>query len=102
MHEEALRIRQTELQDWYVSYELQTEIAAGEAPAQVKSTLHGHILDVFNQFGVQIMSPHFVMQPKEAVWVKPESWFSAPAHPPNAATADEVGSAEKSSATNRP
>ncbi|MGY0163275.1 mechanosensitive ion channel family protein [Edwardsiella tarda] len=102
LHEEALRIRQTELQDWYVSYELQTEIAAGEAPAQVKSTLHGHILDVFNQFGVQIMSPHFVMQPKEAVWVKPEAWFSAPAQPPNAARADEVESAEKSSATNRP
>ncbi|ACR67866.1 hypothetical protein KB20921_05930 [Edwardsiella ictaluri] len=53
----------------YVSYELRKEIAAGETSAQVKSALHGHILDKFNCIDVQIMPPHFVMQPKEAVQV---------------------------------
>lgn len=94
-HDVEPAIRQNELQDWYVSYELRAEIVAGAAPAQVKSALHGHILDVFNRFGVQIMSPHFVMQPKEAIWVNQEKWFSPPAQSPTPSASEENSSGKK-------
>ncbi len=57
--DEAPLVRQLNLQDWYVEYELQVRMKANELPAVVKTELHGHIQDVFNEFGVQIMSPNF-------------------------------------------
>jgi len=44
--------------------------------------LHSHIQDQFNTYGVQIMSPHFVLQPRNNVVVNKEDWFAAPATPP--------------------
>ncbi|STV64028.1 transporter small conductance mechanosensitive ion channel (MscS) family [Klebsiella pneumoniae] len=41
------------------------------------NALHSSIIDVFNEFGVQIMSPNFVMQPKAAVVVPQEAWYAA-------------------------
>ena len=38
-----------------------------------RNALHSSIIDVFNEFGVQIMSPNFVMQPKAAVVVPQEA-----------------------------
>ncbi len=40
--------------------------------------MNSSIIDVFNEFGVQIMSPNFVMQPKAAVVVPQEAWYAAP------------------------
>ncbi|VTN09348.1 Uncharacterised protein [Raoultella terrigena] len=40
------------------------------------------VLDVFNEFNVQIMSPNFVLQPKEPVVVAKENWYAAPAAAP--------------------
>ncbi len=45
----------------------------------IMSELHGNIQDTFNEYGVQIMSPHFVTQPGEAVLVPNEDWYKAPA-----------------------
>ena len=47
----------------------------------VLSALHGNIQDQFNTYGVQIMSPHFVIQPKEGVVVPPDNWYAVPAEP---------------------
>ncbi len=47
-----------------------------------RNALHSSIIDVFNEFGVQIMSPNFVMQPKAAVVVPQEAWYAAPAVAP--------------------
>ncbi|MGA8881866.1 MAG: hypothetical protein WB476_13435, partial [Azonexus sp.] len=49
---------------------------------QILSELHSHIQDQFNTYGVQIMSPHFVLQPKGDVVVNKDDWFAAPAEPP--------------------
>ncbi|OWY40846.1 mechanosensitive ion channel protein MscS [Xenophilus sp. AP218F] len=76
------KVRQTGLQDYYVAYELQVWLAAGQKPPAVKNELHGHIQDVFNEFGVQIMSPHFRAQPEQDVVVPKARWFAAPATPP--------------------
>ncbi len=72
-------VRQLALQDWYIAYELQVRINAGESLTGVRSTLHGHIQDVFNEFGVQIMSPNFISQPEQAVMVARNNWFTPPA-----------------------
>ncbi|WP_224430662.1 mechanosensitive ion channel family protein [Aeromonas rivuli] len=80
--DEAPLVRQLNLQDWYVEYELQVRMKAGLLPAVVKTELHGHIQDVFNEFGVQIMSPNFIAQPEQAVLVAKEQWYQAPAEAP--------------------
>ncbi|MFG0873900.1 mechanosensitive ion channel family protein [Aeromonas media] len=77
-------VRQLNLQDWYVEYELQVRMKDGLLPAVVKTELHGHIQDVFNEFGVQIMSPNFIAQPEQAVLVAREHWYQAPAEGPGA------------------
>jgi len=40
----------------------------------VLSELHANIQDAFNAAGVQIMSPHYVAQPGEAVVVPKDRW----------------------------
>jgi hypothetical protein len=50
------------------------------------SELHANIQDVFNEHGVQIMSPHYLGDPAEAKVVPPAKWYPAPAKPPPAGT----------------
>lgn len=76
-------VRQLSLMDWYIAYELQVHLRPGESLATVRSELHSHIQDVFNEFNVQIMSPNFVNQPETAVMVTQDNWFAAPASPPD-------------------
>jgi hypothetical protein len=45
----------------------------------VLSCLHGNVQDVFNEHGVQIMSPHYLGDPAEPKLVPPEKWHDAPA-----------------------
>ena len=75
---------QTALSDFYVEYILVAR-AGPEAPrlrAEAMSTLHGHILDVFNEHGVQIMSPNYLTDPAMPKIVSKEHWYEAPAQPP--------------------
>ncbi|PXX50138.1 MULTISPECIES: mechanosensitive ion channel family protein [Aquitalea] len=80
-HTEAVVVRQLNLQDFYVEYELQLRALADALPQEVRSELHGHIQDTFNEFGVQIMSPHFMAQPEQAVVVPAAQWYAPPAQP---------------------
>jgi len=43
--------------------------------------LHRQILDVFNQYGVQIMTPSYMADPSTAKVVPADRWFDAPATP---------------------
>ncbi|MFT4270294.1 MAG: mechanosensitive ion channel [Pantoea sp.] len=72
-------VRQLALMDWYVAYELQVRLPKDAVLAAARSELHCNIQDVFNEFGVQIMSPNFIAQPETVVIVKPENWYSPPA-----------------------
>ena len=47
--------------------------------AEVMSALHANIQDVFNEYNVQIMSPHYRADPEEEKLVPKERWFRAPA-----------------------
>ncbi|MDO6407212.1 mechanosensitive ion channel family protein [Pantoea phytobeneficialis] len=82
-HGEPPLVRQLALMDWYIAYELQVNLPVGSSLAAARTELHSHIQDVFNEFGVQIMSPNFIAQPEGTVGVKPENWFTPPAHRPD-------------------
>ena len=75
----APRVMQGGLQDFYVRYDLIVPILSAEARYATLSELHAHVQDVFNEHGVQIMSPHFVAQPAQAVIVAKENWAPPPA-----------------------
>ena len=72
---------QTALSDFYPAYRLVAQ-AVPERPrsrAEVLSALHANIQDVFNEYGVQIMSPHYLGDPQQAKVVAQEDWYAAPA-----------------------
>ncbi|MBK8524330.1 MAG: mechanosensitive ion channel family protein [Betaproteobacteria bacterium] len=80
------RVFQTALSDYYPEYRLVCQ-AVPEQPrprAEVLSLLHANIQDVFNEHGVQIMSPHYMGDPAEAKVVAPEQWYLSPAKKPEA------------------
>jgi hypothetical protein len=45
------------------------------------AALHRNILDVFNEYGVQIMTPAYEGDPPEPKVVAREAWYAAPAAP---------------------
>jgi small-conductance mechanosensitive channel len=75
-------VLQTALDDFYVRYELTACVESSSTRNEVLDRLHGKIQDVFNEHGVQIMSPHFKKQPAENVVVPKDRWYAAPAKPP--------------------
>ena len=52
------------------------------------SALHANVQDVFNAYGVQIMSPHYLGDPATAKVVPRQAWHTAPARPADEATAE--------------
>jgi small-conductance mechanosensitive channel len=77
----APAVFQTALSDWYPQYRLVCQaIPTDPRPrAVVLSLLHANIQDVFNEYGVQIMSPQYFEDPAEPKVVPRERWFTAPA-----------------------
>jgi small-conductance mechanosensitive channel len=77
-------VRQTALADYYVEYRLAayTPLERPAPRAEVLHRLHANIQDVFNEYGVQIMSPHYVLDPKEPQVVSKDRWFAPPAQAP--------------------
>jgi len=73
------RVLQTNLQDFYVEYTLLVSIEEPRYRAVILSELHGHIQDVFNEHGVQIMSPNYEADPDDVKVVRREDWYKAPA-----------------------
>ena len=63
--EPAPRVFQTALSDFYVEYRARLPGDAERAATarRVLSALHANIQDVFNEHGVQIMSPHYLGDP---------------------------------------
>ena len=77
-------VRQTSLSDFYVEYRLiaYTPLEHPAPRIEVLSRLHGNIQDVFNEYGVQIMSPHYRSDPTEPQVVPKVEWYAPPAQPP--------------------
>ena len=69
------------LGDFCVTYELNVYCSD---PLKMKATytdLHRRILDVFNEYGVQIMTPAYEGDPEIAKVVPKDQWYLAPAKP---------------------
>ena len=81
----APQVFQTALNDWYPVYRLVCHATPSEPRprALLLSALHASIQDVFSTYGVQIMSPQYVEDPKEAKLVPPEKWYATPAAKPH-------------------
>jgi small-conductance mechanosensitive channel len=78
------RVFHTALSDFYAEYRL-VAYAKAENPtprAEALTHVHAAIQDVFNEHGVQIMSPHYMTDPAEAKVVPKSRWYQAPAKPP--------------------
>ncbi|CAK16044.1 mechanosensitive ion channel family protein [Pseudomonas entomophila] len=78
------QVFQTGLSDFYPEYRLVAQAIPSEPRprAELLSLLHANIQDVFNEYGVQIMSPHYLGDPAQEKWVPRDKWFSAPARDP--------------------
>ena len=50
--------------------------------SRLYTDLHRNILDVFNEYGVQIMTPAYEGDPDQPKIVPKDQWFLAPASPP--------------------
>ena len=49
--------------------------------AGLYTEMHRHVLDVFNEYDVQILTPSYSEDPHERKVVPQERWHSAPARP---------------------
>ena len=78
------KVRQIALADFYVEYRLIAHSLIDDPTERINmlSGLHANIQDVFNEHGVQIMSPHYMTDPAEVQVVARERWFAPPAKPP--------------------
>lgn len=77
-------VLQKSLGDFAVAYELNAHCANPRHMMQHYSNLHRNILDVFNEYGVAIMTPAYVADPPEPKMVPEDKWYAEPASPPSA------------------
>jgi small-conductance mechanosensitive channel len=70
------------LGDFAVTYELNVYCTDIKVMLPLYTAMHRHILDVFNEYGIQIMTPAYEGDPEQPKVVPPKDWFAAPAAPP--------------------
>jgi small-conductance mechanosensitive channel len=75
-------VLQKEMGDFAVNYEINAFCKDVSRMLAIKSDLHRNIQDVFNEHGVQIMSPAYEGDPATPKIVPPDQWYSAPASKP--------------------
>ena len=72
-------VLQEALQDFYVKYTLFVSLERQDQRAFILNVLHAHIQDLFNEHGVQIMSPNYLADPASPKVVARKDWYTAPA-----------------------
>jgi small-conductance mechanosensitive channel len=80
-------VLQTKLGDFGVEYTLNVVARAAQRMLAIRSDLHRHIQDVFNEHEVAIMTPAYVADPSEPKIVPPDKWYAAPATRPGSESA---------------
>jgi len=74
-------VLQKALGDFAVTYEINVHCDDPSRVPFLYSELHRQILDVFNEYGIQIMTPAYEGDPEQPKVVPREQWFTAPASP---------------------
>jgi len=75
-------VLQRSLGDFAVNYELNVYCDDVDRMMHLYSQLHRNIQDVFNEYGVQIMTPEYKADTPEPKIVPKEKWYAAPAKAP--------------------
>lgn len=75
-------VLQTALGDFGVNYELNVFCKKAEEMVQIYSDLHSNIQDVFNEYEVAIMTPHYTGDTMDPKLVPKEQWYISPATSP--------------------
>jgi small-conductance mechanosensitive channel len=75
-------VLQKSLNSFDVTYEINAYIDSPEVMLARYSALHRNILDVFNEYGVQIMTPAYETDPDQPKLVPRGEWYAAPARRP--------------------
>ena len=74
-------MRQKALGDFAVTHQFNVYCDTRRRWITLYAELHRNILDVFNEYGVQIMTPAYEGDPAEPKIVPKERWFMPPARP---------------------
>jgi small-conductance mechanosensitive channel len=74
-------VLQKALGTFAVDYEINAYCDDPHAMVALYSALHSNILDIFNEYGVQIMTPAYEGDPERPKVVPRGEWFAAPAKP---------------------
>jgi small-conductance mechanosensitive channel len=72
-------ILQKSLGDFAITYELNVHCDRPGEMNAIYTELHRNILDVFNEYGVAIMTPAYVNDTEQPKVVPKEQWYAAPA-----------------------
>lgn len=75
-------VLQKSLADFAVNYELNVYCGEAKSMSALYSELHRNIQDVFNEYGVQIMTPAYERDPETPKIVPREQWYTPPAVAP--------------------
>jgi small-conductance mechanosensitive channel len=75
-------VLQTELGDYAVNYEINAYCADARNLPHIYAALHRNIQDIFNEYGVAIMTPSYMADPDEPKVVPKDLWYAPPAKPP--------------------
>ncbi|MDZ7589344.1 MAG: mechanosensitive ion channel family protein [Rubrivivax sp.] len=79
LKEPAPFVLQKSLGDFAVNYELNAHINLPGEMNSIYTELHRQILDVFNEYGVAIMTPAYESDPEQPKVVPKDQWYAAPA-----------------------
>jgi small-conductance mechanosensitive channel len=71
-------VLQRQLSDFYPEYTLIVRLEDAKLRIETLSVLHSNIQDAFNESAVQIMSPHYMVQPDRSVIVPRSKWHQPP------------------------
>jgi small-conductance mechanosensitive channel len=82
LKEPAPFVQQKALADYAVNYELNVYCSDPRQMNALYSDLHRSIQDVFNEYGIQIMTPSYEGDPPDAKLVPKDQWYAPPAKPP--------------------
>ena len=74
-------VMEKELGEFAITYEINAYCDNPQAMERLYAALYASILDVFNEYGVQIMTPAYIADPPQAKIVPRDQWYAAPAQP---------------------
>lgn len=84
LREPSPYVLKKEFKEAAVTYEINVYCDAPQRMGLIYTDLHGNILDMFNEYGVQIMVPGYEGDPDQPKIVPRDQWYAAPARLPRA------------------